>query len=175
MSELIYTPRLDRNVHFSHLGAPKACQTVVISVAMAETRHCGRMFGQKNGPKTAHTATGFELARPKQEIMSEIKNTPRLARNAHVAHLGAPRGYQSVVVSVHMAKTRHSGRMFERKTARKRPKRDRFRISATQTGNSARNSKHTMASPKYPFCSSRCSYGMPKCGPIGSYGQNQAL
>ena len=80
-----------------------------------------------------------------------------------------------VVLLVHMAKTRHSGRMFERKTARKRPKRDRFRISATQTGNSARNSKHTMASPKYPFCSSRCSYGMPKCGPIGSYGQNQAL
>ena len=55
----------------------------------------------ENGPKTAHT--------------------PRLARNAPFAHLGACRGRQSVVLSVHMPKTRHSGRMFGRKTARKRP------------------------------------------------------
>jgi hypothetical protein len=31
-----------------------------------------------------------------------------------------------------MAKTRHSGRMFVRKTAEKRPKRNRIRISATE-------------------------------------------
>ena len=33
-----------------------------------------------------------------------------------------------------MAKTRHSVRMFGRKTARKRPKRDRIRITATGFG-----------------------------------------
>ena len=76
----------------------------------------------ENGPKTARTTTEFGSARPEQEIMPETQNTPRLARNAPFAHLGAPRGYQSVVLSVHMAKTRHSGRMFGRKTARKRPK-----------------------------------------------------
>ena len=75
----------------------------------------------KNGPKTAETAIGFGLARPEQEIMSEIIYAPRLAQTAPFAHLGAPRGYQSVVLSVHMAKTRHSGHMFGRKMARKRP------------------------------------------------------
>ena len=64
----------------------------------------------------------------KQEIMPETKNTPRLARNAPLAHLGALRGCQSVVLSVHMAKIRPSGRMFGRKTAQKRPNRDRIRI-----------------------------------------------
>jgi hypothetical protein len=83
-----------------------------------------------NGPKTARTATEVGSARPEQEITPETQNTPTLARNAPFAHLGAPRGCQSVVLSVHMAKTRHSWRMFGRKTARKRPKRDR--ISATE-------------------------------------------
>ena len=55
-----------------------------------------------------------------------------LARNAPFAHLGAPRACQSVSPSVHMAKTRHSGRMFGRKTARKRPKRDRIGFNATE-------------------------------------------
>ena len=77
----------------------------------------------QNGPKTARNATEFGLARPKQEIMSEIIYTPRLAGNAPFAHVGAPRGCQSVVLSVHMAKTRHSEGMFGRKMARKRPKR----------------------------------------------------
>jgi hypothetical protein len=62
-----------------------------------------------------------ELARPKQEIMPETQNKPWLARNTPFAHLGVRRACQSVVLSVHMAKTRHSGRMFGRKTARKRP------------------------------------------------------
>ena len=65
--------------------------------------------------------------------MSEIIYTPRLSQNAHVAHLGAPTGCQSVVLSVHMAKTRHSGRMFGRKTARKRPKRDQIWFNATES------------------------------------------
>jgi hypothetical protein len=78
---------------------------------------------EKNGPKTARTATEFGLARPEQEIMPETQNTPTsmLAQNAPFAHLGAPRGCQSVLLSVHMAKTGHSGCIFERKTARKRP------------------------------------------------------
>jgi hypothetical protein len=75
----------------------------------------------KTGPKTARTATEFGLARPKQEIMSEIIYTPGLAQNAPFAPLGAPRGCQSVVLSVHMAKPRHFGRMFGRNLARKRP------------------------------------------------------
>ena len=44
-----------------------------------------------------------------------------MARNAPFADLGAPRACQSVVLSVHTAKTRHSGRMYGRKTARERP------------------------------------------------------
>ena len=36
--------------------------------------------------------------------MSKTQNAPRLARNAPFAHLGACRGYQSVVLYVHMAK-----------------------------------------------------------------------
>jgi hypothetical protein len=58
----------------------------------------------KNGPKTARTATESRLARPKQEVMSKTQNTPWLARNAPFAHLGACRGRQSVVLSVHMLK-----------------------------------------------------------------------
>ena len=66
-----------------------------------------------------------------QEIISKTQNTPRLAQNAPFAHLGAPRACQSTCTSVHMAKARHSGRMFGWKTARKRPKRDRIHITAT--------------------------------------------
>ena len=59
-----------------------------------------------------------------QEVLIKTLNTPRLARNAPFTHLGAPTGCQSVVLSVHMAaKTRHSRRVFGRKTARKWPKR----------------------------------------------------
>ena len=57
-----------------------------------------------------------------QEGKSKIIYTPRLAGNAPFAHVGALTGCQSVVLSVHMAKNRHSGRMSGRKTARKRPK-----------------------------------------------------
>jgi hypothetical protein len=49
--------------------------------------------------------------------MPEILNTPRLARNAPFSHLGAPRGRQSVLLPVHMAKTRHAGSMFGQKMA----------------------------------------------------------
>jgi hypothetical protein len=65
--------------------------------------------------------------------MFEIIDTHGLAQNAPFAHLGAPKGCQSVALSVHMAKIRHSMRMFGRKTARERPKRDRNRISATES------------------------------------------
>ena len=44
----------------------------------------------ENCPKTARTATEFGLARPKQEVLIKILNTPRLARNAPFAHVGAP-------------------------------------------------------------------------------------
>ena len=44
--------------------------------------------------------------------MAETLNTPRLARNAPFTHLDASRVYQSMRLSVHMAKIRHSGRMF---------------------------------------------------------------
>ena len=90
------------------------------------------MFGRKTAQKWLEKGW-------KKEIMSEIIYTLRLARNAPFAHLGAPRGCQSVVLYVHMAKTRHYRRIFGRKTAQKRPKNgpyhDRIQISATQTGN----------------------------------------
>ena len=80
-----------------------------------------RMFGRKTA-RERPKATGFGSARPEQESMSETQNTPRLAQNAPFAHLGAPRACQSVVLSVHMPKTRHYGPMFEQnngpKTAR---------------------------------------------------------
>ena len=127
--KIIYTPRLAENAPFAHVGAPRGCQSVALSVHMAKTRHSGRMSGRKTARK--RPKRGLEDKNwSKQEIMSEIICAPRLAQNATFAHLGAPRGCQSVVLSVHMAKTRHSGRMFGRKTARKRPKRDR--ISATE-------------------------------------------
>jgi hypothetical protein len=69
----------------------------------------------KDGPKTARNATEFTLARPKHEILIEIKETPMLAQNAPFNNLGAPRACQSVVLSIYMPKTRHSGRMFGRK------------------------------------------------------------
>jgi hypothetical protein len=54
----------------------------------------------------------------------EIPNAPTLAQNAPIAQLGAPRACQSTCTSFHMAKTRHSGRMFGRKTARERSPND---------------------------------------------------
>jgi hypothetical protein len=78
--------RLARNAPVAHLGAPSGCQSVVLSVHMAKTKNSGRMFGLK----TARTAIEFRLARPEQESMSEILNTPTLARNAPFAYLGAP-------------------------------------------------------------------------------------
>ena len=89
---------------------------------------------------------------PKQEGKPKIIYTPRLADNAPFAHVGAPRGGQSVLLYVHMTKTRHSGRMSGRKTARKRPKRDRIWISATRTGRKAENYLHTQVGRKCPFC-----------------------
>ena len=112
-------PRLARNTPFAHLGAPRGCQSVLSSVHMPTTWHLGRMFGPKTARKRPKRGSE-DKKRPKQEIMSENQNTPRLARHAPFAHLGAPRACQSVVRSVHTAKTRHSGRMFGRKTARKR-------------------------------------------------------
>jgi hypothetical protein len=88
----------------------------------------------ENGPKTARTTTEFRSARPEQEHLMKTLNTPRLAQNAPFAHLGAPRGCQSVILLVHIAKTRHFGRMFGRKTARKRPKRDRIRATEFNIG-----------------------------------------
>ena len=78
----------------------------------------GAYLGGKR-PEKDRNATGS--TRPKQEIMSKTQNTPRLARSAPFPHLGALRGCQSVALSVHMPKTRHSGRIFGRETARKRP------------------------------------------------------
>ena len=111
---------LAQNASFADLGAPKACQSVALSVKLTKTRHSGRMFGRKMARK--RPKRGLEDKNwPKQEILSGIIFTLRLTRNGPFAHLGAPRACQSVVLSVHMAKTRHSGRMFGRKTARKWP------------------------------------------------------
>jgi hypothetical protein len=91
------------------------------------------MFGRKtarerpvNDPKASKAG--------KRHDRRENLNPPSLAQNAPFAHLGAPRGCQSTGTSVPMAETRHSRRMFGRKTARKRPKRDQIRFTATGFG-----------------------------------------
>ena len=94
--------------------------------------------------------------------MMKTLNAPRLAQNAPFAHLGSPRRCQSVVIPVHMAKTRHSGRMFGRKMGRKWAENGRnvgHKTKMTQTGNYDEISKRTQAGPKGPFCSSRRSQG----------------
>jgi hypothetical protein len=103
---------------------------------MAKTRHSGRMFGQKTARKRQKRGSDDQYW-PTQAIMSNTQNTPRLAQNAPFAHLSAPRGCQSVVLYVHMAKTRHSGRMFGRK---KRPEKDR---TATEFGLARPNVKQS--------------------------------
>ena len=125
MSETQNTPTPARNAHFSHLGAPRGCQGVVILVHMAKTRHSGRMFGWK----MARTTTGFRLARPERETMSEIQNTLKLAQNPLLLIYVLLGHAKAWFYRVHMAKTRQSGRMFGRKTARKRPKRARIRAT----------------------------------------------
>ena len=131
MPETQNTPRMAQNAPFAHVGAPRGCQSVVLSVHMAKTRHSGRMSGRKTARKRP-TRGSEDKNWPKHEGKPKIIYTPRLAGNDPFAHVGAPRGCQSVLLSVHMAKTRHSGRIFGRKTARKRPNRDRIRISATE-------------------------------------------
>jgi hypothetical protein len=77
---------------------------VMLYVHMPKTMHSGRMFGRE----TAHNATEFRLACPNRKFcLKYIRITPRLARNTPFAHLDAPRACQSVVLSVHMAKTIH--------------------------------------------------------------------
>ena len=44
---------LARNASFAHLGAPRACQSVALSVKLTKIRHSGRMFGRQTTPKTA--------------------------------------------------------------------------------------------------------------------------
>jgi hypothetical protein len=98
-------------------------------------------------------------------------NTPRLAQNAHFAHIGAPMGCQRVVLSVHMAKTRHSGRMFWRKTAGKRPNRDRIRISATEFNQSKALVRRIRCAHRWTMLPLRMMLGsiflrtpIPRCG-----------
>jgi hypothetical protein len=65
MPETQNTPWLARNAPFSHLGAPRGYQSVVVSVHLAKTRHSRRApVWAENGAKTARTATEFALARP---------------------------------------------------------------------------------------------------------------
>ena len=69
-----------------------------------------------SSPTPSHHHHGAHLPR----LLLQMIYTTRI-QNAPFAYLGAPMGCQSVVLSIHMAKTRHSGRIFKRKTARKRP------------------------------------------------------
>ena len=48
----------------------------------------------------------------------KIQNASTIAQKASFAHLGAPRACQSVFLSVHIAKTKHSVRIVGRETAR---------------------------------------------------------
>jgi hypothetical protein len=90
MSETQNTPTPARNAHFSHLGAPRGCQGVVILVHMAKTRHFGRMFGQKMA-RQRPKRDRIRPHRAEPEILPDIRITPMLAQNAPFAHLGALR------------------------------------------------------------------------------------
>ena len=57
------TPRLAQNTPFVYLGAPRACQCVVLSVHMAKIRHPGRVCLGETRPENGQTATEFGLAR----------------------------------------------------------------------------------------------------------------
>jgi hypothetical protein len=89
MSEIIYIPKLARNALFAHLGAPRGCQIVVLSVHMPKTRHFGRIFGRK----TVRTTTEFGLARLKQEIIclklfTYPSHGPKMPVSPIYTHLG---------------------------------------------------------------------------------------
>jgi hypothetical protein len=98
---------------------------------MAKTRHSGRMFGQKTARKRQKRGSEDKNL-PVQEIMSKTQNTPRLAQNAPFAHLGAPRGCQSVVLCSYGQNQALRAHIWAEQTARKGPNRDRIRISATE-------------------------------------------
>jgi hypothetical protein len=74
------TPRLARNTHLAHLGAPRVCQNVVLSIHIwPKPGTLGACLGGKR-PENGQNATGFGSASPKQKNMSETKNTPTLVR-----------------------------------------------------------------------------------------------
>ena len=132
LSQNLNTPRRARNIPFTHLGAPRACQSTCAShrFIWPKLGIPGACLGKKTArerpaknPKSYRTRNTSRL--------SQNLNTPTLARNAPFAHLGAPRACQSYCISDHTAKTRHSRHMFGRKTARKRPERDRIWFTAT--------------------------------------------
>jgi hypothetical protein len=98
--KIIYTPRLAGNAPFAHVGAHRGCQSVVLSGHMAKTRHSGRMFGRKTARKRPKRGSEDQNW-PNQEGQPKSIYTPRLAGNAPFAHVGAPRGCQSVVLGGH--------------------------------------------------------------------------
>ena len=86
----------------------------------------GKIWG-KFGPEEQKFA--------KQEIKPKTQNTPTQARNAPFAHLGAPGACQSVVLLVHIAKPRHSGRVFGAENGPEKAATWARRQKLTQTGN----------------------------------------
>ena len=56
-------PRLARNAPFAHLGAPRACQSVCLSVCVAKNGTPGVCLGGKR-PENGRNATGLGLPRP---------------------------------------------------------------------------------------------------------------
>jgi hypothetical protein len=106
------------------IGSYGQNQALAPGACLGEKRSAAAKNGQQTITKTRKT-------RKRHVTLLKIQNAPMLARNAPFAHLGASRACQSVSLSVRVAKTRHSGRMFGRKTARKRPKRDRIGFTAT--------------------------------------------
>ena len=85
------TPRLAPNAHLAHVGAPRACQSMLLSVHMAKTRNSGHMSGRKMARKRPKRGSE-DKNWPKQEGKPKTQNTPRLAENPPFAHVGASRG-----------------------------------------------------------------------------------
>jgi hypothetical protein len=122
LSETLNTPWL--SPFCPSRRASSACQSVVLSVPMAKTRHSGRMFGRK-WPETRPNSDQRDPNRKFCLKLYTHPGGPQIATSFFFFCLSrrTSRACQSVVLSVPMAKTRHSGRMFGRKRLENGPKR----------------------------------------------------
>jgi hypothetical protein len=86
MPETQNTPRLTRNAPFAHLGAPRGCHSVVLSVHMAKAGTMGACLGGKR-PENGQTATEFGLARPNFNQSKALVRSTTAPAAAHACQM----------------------------------------------------------------------------------------